>query len=171
MLVIGLGVGMIIAGIMAIIRGRLQLTQTKAVQGVAARLLGVALLTPLPVGFLVALVYTIMSVDPNRPDQVEEWTKKNSMTLDLIVAGVEIGLGLVIVVIAAFLAKPLPKKGHRFRRREDDYDDYEDEPRPRRHRRSADDEDDIPRRRRPDADDYDDDRPRRRRDDLDDRAR
>jgi hypothetical protein len=169
MLVIGLGVGMIIAGIMAIVRGRLQLTQTKAVQGVGARLLGIALLTPLPIGFLVALVYTILSVDPNRPDQVEEWTKQHSMTLDLIVAGVEIALGLVIIIIAAFLAKPLPKKGVRSRRGDDDYDDYEDAP-PRR-RKSAKDEDDIPRRRRrPDPGDYDDDRPRRR-DDLDDRAR
>jgi hypothetical protein len=169
MLVIGLGVGMIIAGIMAIIRGRLQLTQTKAVQGIPARLLGIALLAPLPVGFLVALVYTIMSVDPNRPDEADRWAKDNEMTLNLIVAGVEIGLGLLIIVIAAFLAKPLPKKGARsFRRGQDDYDDYEDAP-PRRRPAKA-DADDLPRRRRHDPDDYDDDRPRRR-DDLDERAR
>jgi hypothetical protein len=168
MLVFGLGVGMIIAGIMAIVRGRLQLSQTKAVQGVPARLLGVALLAPLPLGFLAAIVYTFMSVNPNRPDQVEQWTKDNEMTLNLIVAGVEIGLGLIIIVIAALLAKPLPKGGRSRRRSGDDYDDYEDFPRRPRNGRA--DEEGMPRRRRPDPDDYDD-RPRRPKDDLDERAR
>ena len=167
MLVIGLGIGLIIAGLVALIRGQLKLSQKKAVQGVPARLLGIALMTPLPLGFLAALVYTMMSVDPNRPDAVERWTKDNEMTLNLIIAGVEIGLALIIIIVAAFLAKPLPADGGRSaRRRERDYDDYEDEPRPRRKR----DENDGPRGRR--AADYDDedDRPRRR-DDLDDRAR
>jgi hypothetical protein len=172
MLVFGLGVGMIIAGIVAIIRGRLQLSQTKAVQGVPARLLGVALLSPLPLGFLVALGYTMLNVDPNRPDEVEKWTHDHEMTLNLIVAGVEIGLGLLIVIIGAVLAKPLPREGRRRRRRPaDEYDDYADD-RPRPRRKSGGDEDDFPsRRRRADPDDYEDDRPRRRRDDLDDRAR
>jgi MFS family permease len=171
MLVIGLGVGMIIAGIVAIVRGRLQLSQTRAVQGVAARLLGVALLAPLPLGFLAALVYTMLNVDPNRPDQVEKWTHDHEMTLNLIIAGVELGLGLLIVIIAAVLARPLPPEGRRRRRRPaDDYDDYEDD-RPRR-RRPADEADDFPsRRRRADPQEYEDDRPRRQRDDLDDRAR
>jgi hypothetical protein len=172
-MIIGLGIGMIIMGLIALVRGRLQLTQTKAVQGIPARLLGLAFLAPLPVGFLVALVYTIMSVDPNRPDQVEQWTKDNESTLNWIVGGVEVGLGLILIAIAAFLATPFQKCAHRpIRRGQDDYDDYEEAP-PRRRSRDTgghDDEDDIPRRRRPGPDDHDDDRPRRR-DDLDDRAR
>jgi len=155
MLVLGIGIGMIIAGILALVRGRLQLSNNKAVQGPWAYLLGVALLTPLPLGFLAALIYTLLNVDPNRPDQVEKWTKDHSTTLDLIVLGVEIGLGLIIVIIAASLAKPLARRGRS--RVSNDYDDYEE---------------DRPRRRRPrDEYDYEEDRPRRRRDDLDDRAR
>src|SRR5262245_2602052 len=172
-MIIGLGIGMIIMDLIALVRGRLQLTQTKAVQGVPARLLGLAFLAPLPVGFMVAILYAMMSVDPNRPDQVDQWTKDNESTLNWIVGGVEVGLGLIIIVIAALLATPLPKGANRpSRRGQDDYDDYEEAPLRRRPRGAGDydDEDDIPRRRRPDPDDYDDDRPRRR-DDLDDRAR
>ena len=166
MLIIGLGIGMIIAGIIALVRGRLQLSQRKAVQGVPAYILGVALLTPLPLGFLVAIIYTILSVDPNKPDQVEQWTNDNEMVLNWIVAGVEIGLGLIIIIIAACLAKPLPDVARQVGRRPVDYDDE----RPRRLEPTEyDDLDDRPRGQR-----YDDEdngfRPRRG-DDLDERAR
>jgi hypothetical protein len=167
MLVIGLGIGMIVAGVMALIRGRLQLSNTKAVQGVWAYLLGLALMAALPLGFCVAMFYMLMHVDPNRQDQVDKWGKENELTLSLIVAGVEIGIGLIVVIIGACLATPLPQDKGRYSRREPEYDD-EYEGRPRKKRPADDYEDDHrPRRRRRD---YHDDEGRPRRDDLDERA-
>jgi hypothetical protein len=166
MLIIGLGIGMIIAGIITLVRGRLQLSQRKAVQGVPAYILGVALLTPLPLGFLVAITYTILNVDPNKPEQLEQWTNDNEMVLNGIVAGVEIGLGLIIIVIAACLAKPLSDESQQVGRRTVDYDDEL----PRRRELPDGDEEDHRLRRRPFEDEGDYHHPRRG-DDLDERAR
>ena len=151
MLLIGLGIGIMVAGIFAIVRGRIQFSKTRAVQGVAARLLGVALLAPLPAGFLAATIYTLAHVDPNNPDQVREWGQQNDATITGVMAGTMIGLAVLIIAIAAVLAKPID--GPR-RKRRDDFDEDERE-RPRRRAEL----------------DEDDDRPRRRGDDLDERAR
>ena len=168
MLVIGLGIGMIIAGITTLIRGRLKLSNTKEVKGVWAYLLGLALMAALPLGFLVAFIYMLMNVDFNKPNQADQWGKEHDLTLSLIVAGVEVGIGLLVVIIGATLAKPLPADEGRYSRRPRDDHDDEDDRRPRR-RRSADyDDEDRPARRR--SADYDD-RPPRPRDDLDERAR
>jgi hypothetical protein len=157
MLIFGLGIGLIVAGIVALVRGRLQFSKTKAVVGAPARVLGAALITPLPVSFLVAIIYTMTQIDPNRPDQAKAWAKDNELTITAIQAGTMIGLAVLIIVIAAFLAKPIEARRPS---RRDEYDDYEQDDRPRRPRRDE------------RADDEDDDRPRRRRhDDYDDRAR
>jgi hypothetical protein len=170
MLLIGLGIGLMVAGIIALATGRMKFSKNRAVQGVPARLLGVALLAPLPAGFLAAMIYTMAHIDPNKPDQAQEWGRQHDGAITAVMAGTMIGLAVLIIVIAAFLAKPI--KPQRKRKRRNDYDDVEDD-RPRRRRdQTADDEDDRPRRRRPAADvDDDEDRPRRKRDDLDDRAR
>jgi len=167
MLVIGLGIGMIVAGIIALVRGRLQLSNTKAVTGVWAYLLGLALMAALPLGFFIAFVYMLMNVDPNKPDQVDQWGKEHELTLALIVAAVEIGIGLGVVIIGFLVATPYSPNEGRHARRERDYDD-EYEGRARRKRPMVEDgyeDDDRPRRRS-----YEDEgRPRR--DDLDERAR
>jgi hypothetical protein len=168
MLICGLGIGLMIAGIVALVTGKIKLSGTRAVQGVPARLVGAALLTPLPVAFLVVLVYTMTQVDPNNQAQVDAWAKEHDTRLTLMMAGIMIGMALVIILIAAFLAKPIKPERRRKRRKE--YDDDEDDDRPRRWD-DRDEDDDRPRR-RPRADEANDeeDRPRRR-DDLDDRAR
>jgi hypothetical protein len=170
MLLFGLGIGLIIAGIVALVTGRMKFSKNRAVQGVPARLLGVALLTPLPLGFLAAMIYTMAHIDPNKPDQAQQWAQQHDGAITAVMAGTMIGLAVLIIVIAAFLAKPI--KPAKRRKRRDRDDDFEDDDRPRRRRDELED-DDRPRRRRPAAEDEEDeDRPRRRRrDDLDDRAR
>lgn len=167
MLLIGLGIGLMVAGIIALATGRMKFTKTRAVQGVPARLLGAALLAPLPVGFLAAMIYTMANIDPNQPEQAKEWARQNDGAITAVMAGTMIGLAVLIIIIAAFLAKPIEPERKRYRR--GDYDDFEDEgDRPRRRRDETDDDrDDLPRRRRADEDDG----RLRRRDDLDDRAR
>ncbi|HJZ93282.1 MAG TPA: hypothetical protein VKE40_20570 [Gemmataceae bacterium] len=169
MLLIGLGIGLIVVGIVAIVRGRIQLSKSRAVVGIPARLLGVGFLFPFPLGFLAALIYTVANVpDATRPDVVEKWTKEHEWALTGIQAGVMIGLAVVLVIIAAMAAKPVTEieRGAR-RKRIAEYDDEVEED--RRRRRRTDDlddraEGDRPRRRRDDYDDEDEPRPRRRRD-------
>lgn len=163
MLLIGLGIGLIVAGIIGLVKGRLNISKKKAVQGGAARILGVALLTPLPLGFLAATVYTITQVDPNRPDQAQQWAQNNNTTITLIWAGVEIGLAVLIIIIAALIATPITDDSRRKKARVADYDDEQEDDRPHG-RRSRDEDDDLPRRRDEDDDD-------RRRDDDTDRPR
>ena len=43
-----LAIGMLIAGIVALIRGKFQLTKASVVEGVPARIIGVIFLLPLP---------------------------------------------------------------------------------------------------------------------------
>jgi len=164
MLVIGLGIGMIVAGIVAMVRGRLQLTNSRAVHGVWVYLLGVALISALPLGFFTAMVYMLMNVDPNKPDDMDRWGKEHELTLSLIITAVEIGMGVIVFIIGASMAKPYSRADGRFSAREREYDD-DYEGRPRRRRPADDYEDDRPRRRRPD-----DHEGRPRRDDLDERA-
>jgi len=157
MLVCGLGIGLIVAGIVALATGKFKVTASREVRGVPARLLGAALLTPLPVSFVVVLIYTITQVDANNQAQVNAWAQQHDLKLSLIMAGIMIFMAVVIVGIAAAMAKPIKAK-RRKRRPVRDYDD-EDDDRPHR-------------RRRDEIEDEDHDRPRRRkRDDLDDRAR
>src|SRR4051812_23402878 len=109
MLICGLGIGLIIAGIVALVTGRIKLTKNRAVQGVPARLLGVALLLPLPVSFAVVFIYSLSQADVNKQEQFQAWAQQNDGKLTLIMAGTMIGMAVLIIGIAALLAKPIPK--------------------------------------------------------------
>jgi hypothetical protein len=147
-MILGLEIGLIIVGILALVRGRIQLSKGKTVQGAPARLLGLLALTPLPVAFFVIMVYTLANTDINRPDLVEKWAEDNKWTLTAIEAGVVIGIGVLFIILAAVMGKPVAEIEHEVKRKR--VADYDDEF-----------EDDQPRRSRDEYDDEDDDRPRR----------
>jgi hypothetical protein len=155
----------VVLGIMTLVRGRFSFGKTKEVRGGPAYLIGVILLATIPVAVVAAVILNFEALmQPGGPPQFQ-WGKLDWRTILPDVIGV-VGCWGTALVIAAIKAEP--KVDERRRVADDEYDDYEDEP---RRRGDYDDEDDLPRRRRPDPeDDDDDDRPRRR-DDLDDRAR
>jgi len=183
-MILGLYIGLAIMGVLALVRGRMQISKTKVVVGIPARLLGLLGLTPLPLAVVVGLIYVAANADVTDPQAVQRFTQEHRGTFTLI-EGVCAGLvAVTLFVLAAVLAVSPDEVRRRDRRRSAvDYDDeYDDAP---RRRRGRDDADDRPQRRR-DADGdldedgprrpragagYDDDRPRRRRDDLDERAR
>jgi hypothetical protein len=166
-MILGLEIGLIIVGILALVRGRIQLSKGKTVQGAPARLLGLLALTPLPVAFFVIMVYTLANTDINRPDLVEKWAEDNKWTLTAIEAGVVIGIGVLFIILVAVMGKPVAEVEREVRKkRVADYDDEFEDDRPRRRRAAEYDEgeDDRPHRRRDEYDADDDRRPRRRRD-------
>src|SRR5215217_4150589 len=127
-MILGIEIALIILGLMALIRGKFQLSKSKVVVGLPARLLGVLALTPLPVAVLVLGVYTVTQVDPNDPRAVERWGEENKLTLMLIEAGVVIGITILLLVLAAYLGVPAAEANRRLRARgAADYDDYEDD--------------------------------------------
>lgn len=190
-MILGLYIGLAIAGILALVRGRMQISKTKVVVGVPARLLGLLGLTPLPLAILVGLIYVAANVDITDPQAAQQFTQEHRGTFTLI-EGVCAGLvAITLFVLAAVLAVSPAEANRRARRksaveyddeydarprrrrRRDDYDENgtDDRPRNRRVDDDLDEDDDRPRRRRRDDYDDEDDRARRRRDDLDERAR
>jgi hypothetical protein len=160
-MIIGLYIGLAIVGILALIRGRMQISKQKVVVGVPARLLGLLGLAPLPLALVAGMVYVAANVDVTDPQAVQRFTQEHKWTFTLI-EGVCVGsVALVLFVTSAMLAVSPEEAARRARRkRAVEYDDeYEDR------------DDDRPRRRRDEDYDDEDERPRRRRDDLDDRAR
>jgi hypothetical protein len=157
-MILGLYIGLAVAGILALIRGRMQISKSKIVIGVPARLLGLLGLTPLPLAIVVGMIYVAANVDVTDAQAVQRFTQEHQGRFTLI-EGVCAGLvAVTLFVLAAVLAVSPEEARRRGKRRPAvEYDDeYDDRP---------------PRRRRRDEDDAENDRPRRRRDDLDERAR
>jgi hypothetical protein len=59
-MILGLEIGMLIAGIMALAQGKLTLSKKQVVEGVAARLAGVVLILPVPLAFTACFVLGYM---------------------------------------------------------------------------------------------------------------
>ena len=157
----------IVYGIITLVRGRFPVSQNKEVQGPMAYVIGLMLLSILPVAVVLAVIMNWDDIKNGGGPQPFEF-KASTVLPDVIAV---FGVGGLAMILALATAQPKPKR--RRKRRDAEYDDYDDYDRPARRRRDDPDDDYDDRPRRPRADDYDDedDRPRRRRDDLDDRAR
>jgi hypothetical protein len=117
MCTIVMGLGMLIFGIIALVRGQFTLTRTKVVSGVPARIIGFILLLPLPLmlasGLLIGVFYVMRGKQP-RPEELQG-----------VGAVMELGIiflcFLAAVIVGAATARP-PKH----RRVPDDLDeDYD----------------------------------------------
>src|SRR6516162_859822 len=141
---------MLIFGIVALIKGKFSLTRGRVVEGVPARIIGLVLCLPFPLGFVIGLALGIGAAAAGR--QIDPMSV---MPLDL---GLTLGCLVLAVGIAIATAKPTRSK--RLRREEDDdYDEEDDRPRRarRRPREDDDEEEDLPRRRRRRREDDEDD--------------
>jgi hypothetical protein len=152
-MILGVEIAMLVVGLLAIFRGRMTISKNKVVTGIAARLLGLVALTPLPVAFATIALYVAVS----GPGDPERFVEDNKLTIMLIEAGVVIGIAIVVFGMGAAIGHPPEPKP------EDDDEDEDDSPRRRRSRMRDDEDDDQP----DDDDDEDRSRRRRRRDDDD----
>jgi hypothetical protein len=158
-MILGLEIAMLIGGIVALVTGKLKLSQRMVTEGVAARLAGAVFLLPLPMAFTIGLVIGFMQATQGRPvDGGFNWT------LVLMEAGVVLVclvLGLVIAFAGGKVPKDGSKKKARLKRRDEDLDDEEIEParerrgiRPARPREPEDKDDRIRTRPKSESEDY-----------------
>jgi hypothetical protein len=165
-----LEIASVVYGIMTLVRGRFPVGKTKEVRGPMAYVIGLMLLGVLPVGILIALIMNFDQLKNGGGPQPFKFEAKTVLP-DVIAV---FGWGGLTIILALVTAQPKLEQ-RRGRRRDAEYDDYEDQDemlrRAFRRRNNLDDDDRPRRRRRDDEHDDEDDRPRRKRDDLDDRAR
>jgi hypothetical protein len=167
-----LEIACVVFGIIVLVKGRVSLSAKKEVRGGPAYLVGIILISVLPLAIGFGIVMGIRQAQQGAQPGID-WT---GVAIEM---GLIIGCAVTAFVVALATAKPKKKKKRRRRIPEkEDYDYYDrerDDDGPRRRRYEDDElddeEDDRPRRRRRDEYDDEDDRPRRRHDDLDDRAR
>jgi hypothetical protein len=120
-MILGIEIAMAIYGLMGLFGGKMTISKTKVVLGAPARLLGAIALTPLPVAFVVILLY-VASQNPANP---ERFADENKLTIALIEAVVVIGIAILVFGIGAAIAVD-PREANR-RARRAARDDYEDE--------------------------------------------
>jgi predicted Zn finger-like uncharacterized protein len=167
-MILGLEIGMLIAGIVALVTGKLHLSKTNIIRGPAARLAGAMWVVPLPLALLVVFIILASMASSRGHPPTEQELKNMQGTFTIIELAILVGFLILGIVLA--LVGPRAPEPRRRRRRDEDWeeDDWEEEDRPvaRRRPRYEDEDDDRPApRRRPRYEDEeeDEDRPAPRR--------
>ena len=105
-MILVLEIVMAVMGIKALVTGKLQMTGSKVVAGGAARVLGVILLTPVPIA-AVAYIVIVFAAAPANPEQYAE---DNKLMLALVEAAVVIGILILVAVLCSMLGKSPAEK-------------------------------------------------------------
>jgi hypothetical protein len=121
-----LEIAMLIMGIVALIRGRFQLTRNRVCEGAGARLAGLIMILPLPLAFTVGFYIGANAVASGKNFDAREWGPK----LAMIEAGLIVGCFLLAALIALATGQEPERDEYRPRRRYDprrDDDRYDDD--------------------------------------------
>jgi hypothetical protein len=158
----GAEIGMLIFGIITLVKGNFALSGSRVVQGVPARVIGVLLLVPLIAGqggeAIMGMMWGIDKGLQGQPVNIQD-AMKDLQSKALIINAIATGVPLLAVLVIALSTAGPPTKRRRARTDLDDADDDEqndDRPRRRSPRADDDDDDDRPRRRRARPDESDD---------------
>ena len=97
---LGIEVGLVIVGVLALTRRRLPVTRTKVVLGTPARLLGLVALTPLPLAVLAGVLCAMSenSTEPTPPARIIWLLMGIELGISLCVAGIVFGVGALVAV-------------------------------------------------------------------------
>ncbi len=107
-MILGLEIGMLIAGLYAMVKGKINWTKSRVTEGAPARVAGVILVLPLPLALAVGLVVGVGQVARGRGD-----VKDLQLTLTLTEVGIVLAcLALAVVFSLAFSrpAEPEPRR-------------------------------------------------------------
>jgi Na+/H+-dicarboxylate symporter len=109
---------MLIFGILALVKGEFSLTRDRVVDGWPARIIGIVLMIPMPLGFCIGFAIGVATAAQKK--------ELNPMTLLPLDVGLVITCLLVALGIAVATAHPRRKK--RRRKRPDNYEEYDEFP-------------------------------------------
>jgi WD40 repeat protein len=97
-MIFGLEIGLLIAGIVALVTGRFKLSRDRVTVGTRARVAGLVCLLPLPLSFVVGFLIGFSEAMQNRRFDAREWEG----ALTLIEGAVAVGCFLVAILVAHF---------------------------------------------------------------------
>jgi hypothetical protein len=120
-MVFGLEIGMLIAGIITLAKGKFTLTKSRVVQGGAARLAGVVMVLPLPLAFAVGFVIGFDRGVHGKPVDLKELQGTLAVVELSIVAVcflVALGIGLVCAQPPSVIRSPNPLEADALFRRD-----------------------------------------------------
>src|SRR5829696_4600525 len=111
----------VVYGIITLVRGRFPISQQKEVRGPMAYVIGLMLLSVLPVAVVLAVILNWEDMKNGGGPQPFEF-KASTVLPDVIAV---LGVGGAAMILALITAEPIRKT--RRKRRVLDYDDYEDD--------------------------------------------
>lgn len=105
-----LEIGMLVAGILALAKGKLTFSKNRIVEGTAARVVGLILVLPLPLAFGIGVVIGFLTAFPHgvqrRPGGVQDFQD----TLTLMELAIVLVCGVLAAVVGfAYSSRPSPK--------------------------------------------------------------
>src|SRR5262249_39010783 len=115
LMILGLEIGMLIAGLMALITGKVTLSKSRVIVGAPARVAGGFLLLPVPLAFAIGL--TIGYVQATRGRQ--QWMDQIQGSLPFIELGIALALGAVAILIC-LIAPPHRDEKRKYRKEVDE---------------------------------------------------
>lgn len=101
-----LEIGLIVWGIIILVKGQVALSPNRVVRGAAARIVGVFLLLPLPLAFATGIVMGFMMVAQGKRLEVEELRA----TGFVVEVSILLGCIFVALLIACFTSTPRKRK-------------------------------------------------------------
>jgi hypothetical protein len=120
-------IAMFVAGIVALVTGKMNVSRTKVARGVPARLAGVVLMLPFPLALVIGIIALVLMSSGGQPPNANSF-----QTVDIaITLGSIVFCFVVAMLIAGLNAVPKDDLAGRPGREEEDYADEGARPSPR----------------------------------------
>lgn len=101
-MIFGLEIGLLIAGIIALVTGKIKLSRARVATGAAARLAGLVMILPLPLALIAGFVIGMLNASQGKTVRIAELLPKTAI-VELCIVAV---CALLAVGIALFTARP-----------------------------------------------------------------
>ena len=96
-MIFGMEIGLLVAGLIAVVTGKFKLTKRRLVVGAPARIAGLVLMLPLPLALAMAFVIALTEAGPGRRFDAAQWQGTLTLVeLGLIAVCVLLGFGIVL---------------------------------------------------------------------------
>jgi hypothetical protein len=111
-MILGLEIGMLIVGIIALARGKFSLTKKQVVEGATARVVGFVLILPLPLAFAAGFVISFGQAAQGKQVQLEDLKGTLTMVeLGIVAACLIVAVAITLVSAQAPASKRPPDGG------------------------------------------------------------